>query len=71
MSAKVHVSCVIDLRAVEAGWTLTLVVTNAVAQPRSVAAELDKGTASDTTNVDMRTIDGIVQIPRRANTGST
>ena len=62
---------VVDLRADEAGWTLALVLTNAAAQPRSVAAELDKGTTSDTTDVDVRTIDGIVPIPRRDGTGGT
>ena len=62
---------VVDLRADEAGWALLLVATDAIAQWRGAFVELDEVTASHATNIDMRTIDGIVQIPRRARTGGT
>jgi len=62
---------IIDGRAVEAGWTLALVPTDAVAKWQSTVPMLYTQTTSDATNVDMCTIDGIVQIPRRASTGGT
>ena len=69
-SSPVSIS-IVDRRAVETGWTLALVPSNAVTQWRVSADVLHAQTASDATNIDVRAIDGIVPIPRRDGTGGT
>ena len=62
---------VVDLRADEAGWAGNLVFSDQISQWPFGGIKFDEGTTRNATNIDMRTIDGIVPIPRRASTGGT
>jgi len=60
-----------DRRSIKARRVFLPVPPDAVAKWQGTVAMLYTRTTSDTTDVDMSTIDGIVQIPRRASTGGT